>query len=195
MGIRLPMMIQDPSISQVDVGRLVEDWLKLDERHYLDGPVSERVAVVDLDPTTDALSPPVPFLSPAGRRTLGRYDVEKTDIASPRFIPVSVFATVFRTIYLYEDPRVLGRKITWAFDAPQLFVVPRAGWLANAYYERRSHSLQFFQFMADDQVIQTSLSRDIVAHETGHGLIDGIDPTSTTHLIRRRWRSTKGSPT
>ena len=46
MGIRLPMMIQDPSISQVDVGRLVEDWLKLDERHYLDGPVSERVAGV-----------------------------------------------------------------------------------------------------------------------------------------------------
>jgi len=176
MGIRLPMMIQDPSISQVDVGRLVEDWLKLDERHYLDGPVSERVAVVDLDPDTDALGPPVRFVPAAGRRTLGRYDVEKTDIASPNFIPVSVFATVFRTIYLYEDPRVLGRKITWAFDAPQLLVVPRAGWLANAYYERRSHSLQFFQFMADDQVIHTSLSRDIVAHETGHALIDGIDP-------------------
>jgi hypothetical protein len=71
---------------------------------------------------------------------------------------------------------VLGRRITWAFDAPQLLVVPRAGWLANAYYERRSHSLQFFQFEADDQVIQTSLSRDIVAHETAHALIDGIDP-------------------
>ena len=176
MGIRLPMMIQDPSISQVDVGRLVEDWLKLDERHYLDGPVSERVAVLDLDPNTDALAPPVPYLPPSGRRTLGRYDVEKFDVASPNFIPVSVFATVFRTIYLYEDPRVLGRKITWAFDAPQLLVVPRAGWLANAYYERRSHSLQFFQFEADDQLIQTSLSRDIVAHETGHALIDGIDP-------------------
>lgn len=176
MRIRLPMMIQDPSISQVDVGRLVEDWLKLDERHYLDGPVSERVAVVDLDPNTDALAAPVPYLPPAGRRTLGRYDVEKTDIASPDFIPVSVFATVFRTIYLYEDTRVLGRKVTWAFDAPQLLVVPRAGWLANAYYERRSHSLQFFQFEADDQLIQTSLSRDIVAHETGHALIDGIDP-------------------
>src|SRR5689334_8941554 len=170
------MMIQDPSISQLDIGRLVEDWLKLDERHYLDGPVSERVAVVDLDPSTDALAAPVPYLPPSGRRTLGRYDVEKTDIASPGFIPVSVFATVFRTIYLYEDRRVLGRKITWAFGAPQLLVVPRAGWLANAYYERRSHSLQFFQFQADDQLIQTSLSRDIVAHETGHALIDGIDP-------------------
>src|ERR1044072_2155807 len=146
MGIRLPMMLQDPRISQLDVGHLVEDWLKLDERHYLDGPVSERVAVVDLDPTTDALAAPVPYLPPSGRRTLGRYDVEKSDIASPAFIPVSVFATVFRTIYLYEDRRVLGRKITWAFDAPQLLVVPRAGWLAHAHYEPRTQHPQAFHF-------------------------------------------------
>jgi hypothetical protein len=170
------MMIQDPSIARLDIGRLVEDWTMLDEAHYLDGPVSERVAVIDLDPNTEAIASPARYLPPSGNRSLGRYDVAKTDIASPFFIPVSAFATVFRTIYLYEQRQVLGRKIRWAFDAPQLLVVPRAGWLANAYYERRSHSLQFFQFEADDQVIQTSLSRDIVAHETGHALIDGIDP-------------------
>ena len=177
MRIRLPMMIQDPSVSQIRVGQpLVEDWTMLDEDHYLDGPVSSRVAIVDLDPNTDALEPGPAYLPPMGNRTFGHYDVAKNDIASPHFIPVSVFATVFRTIYLFEAPKVLGRKIRWAFDAPQLLVVPRAGWLANAYYERRSHSLQFFSFMAGDQVIHTGLSRDIVAHETAHALIDGIDP-------------------
>ena len=87
-----------------------------------------------------------------------------------------MFATVYRTMYLFEQPDTLGRKIRWAFDAPQLLVVPRAGWLANAYYERASHSLQFFSFVADDKTIHTSLSRDIVAHETAHALIDGIVP-------------------
>ena len=79
-------------------------------------------------------------------------------------------------MYMYEEQDTLGRRVAWGFDAPQLLVVPRAGWWANAYYERRSHSLQFFSFRAGNKLIHTSLSRDIVAHETAHALIDGIDP-------------------
>ena len=48
--------------------------------------------------------------------------------------------------------------------------------MENAFYERSSHSLQFFSMQADDRTIHTSLSRDIVAHETAHALIDGIVP-------------------
>ena len=48
--------------------------------------------------------------------------------------------------------------------------------MENAYYERDSHSLQFFSFEVDGKTVHTSLSRDIVAHETAHALIDGIDP-------------------
>src|SRR5262249_13458337 len=68
---------------------------------------------------------------------------------------------------------------TWAFNAPQLLVVPRAGNWANAYYERESHSLQFFFFpSARDPglTVYTALSHDIVAHETGHAIFDGIAP-------------------
>ena len=43
MRVRAPLMIQDPEISQMEVGRLVEDWTKIDEDHYLDGPVT-RIA-------------------------------------------------------------------------------------------------------------------------------------------------------
>ncbi len=176
MKARVPMMIQDPEISKLEVGRLVEDWTGLDEDHYLDGPVTPRVAVVDLNPNTEELEPGADYLPPAGRRTLGAYRVDRDDIGSLHFIQVSVFATVLRTMYLFEEPGVMGRRVSWGFAAPQLLVVPRAGWWANAYYERRSHSLQFFSFRAGGRLIHTSLSRDIVAHETAHALIDGVDP-------------------
>ncbi|HUW08315.1 MAG TPA: hypothetical protein VM537_01235, partial [Anaerolineae bacterium] len=73
---------------------------------------------------------------------------------------------------------VLGRRLRWAFDAPQLLVVPRAGEWANAYYERETHSLQFFFFAATHGrgMVYTSLSRDIVSHETAHAILDGIAP-------------------
>jgi hypothetical protein len=168
-------MIQDPAIATTDTGLLVEDWTEIEEDHYLDGPVTPRLAVVDLDPTTEQNVPGARFQPPEGDRTLGRYDVDEADIYSPTFIQVSVFATILRVVYMFEEPDTLGRKITWGFDAPQLLVVPRAGWWENAYYERLSHSLQFFSFQAGDQIVHTALSRDIVAHETAHALIDGID--------------------
>jgi hypothetical protein len=176
MRVRVPLMIQDPEIAHLTTDRLVEDWLGLAEGHYLDGPVTERVAVIDLDPTTEALEPGAVFEPPAGSRTFGRYRVDKRNVTSPGFIAVSVFGTVLRTMYLYEEPDALGRKVAWAFGAPQLLVVPRAGWWANAYYERRSRSLQFFSFHAGGRLVHTSLSRDIVAHETAHALLDGIAP-------------------
>jgi hypothetical protein len=174
--VRLPLMIQDPDIAATTTGRLVEDWTKADEDHWLDGPVTPRVAVLDLDPTTEALAPGVPFEPPGGRRRYGRYRVDPDAVDSPAFIATSVFGTVLRTMYMYEEPDTLGRRVAWGFDGPQLLVVPRAGWLQNAYYERRSRSLQFFSFHAHGKLIHTSLSRDIVAHETAHALIDGIDP-------------------
>jgi hypothetical protein len=176
MRVRVPLMIQDPEIAHLPTGRLVEDWLGLAEPHYLDGPVTERVAVVDLDPTTEALEPGAVFEPPSGSRTFGRYRVDRKTVTAPHFIQVSVFGTVLRTMYMYEERDALGRKVEWAFGGPQLLVVPRAGWWANAYYERRSRSLQFFSFRAHGRLVHTSLSRDIVAHETAHALIDGIAP-------------------
>jgi hypothetical protein len=176
MRVRLPLMIQDPALAELAVGRPVEDWLRLEEDHFLDGPITPRVAVVDLDPNDESLVPGAVFQPPNGNRTLGRYDVDRDDMESVPFIQVSVFATVYRTMHLYERKGTLGRKVRWGFDGPQLLVVPRAGWLANAFYERRSRSLQFYSFVAGDRVVHTSLSRDIVAHETAHAVIDGIDP-------------------
>jgi hypothetical protein len=178
MKVRVPLMIMDPAGSQLGIDRLVEDWTGIEEDHYLDGPVTPRVAVVDLDPDTERNVPGATFRPPAGDRKLGAYAVDRKDFYSPNFIQVNAFGSVLRTMYMFEEPDTLGRKVDWGFDAPQLLVVPRAGWWANAFYERRSHSLQFFSFRpeggAGDRVVHTSLSRDIVAHETAHSLIDGI---------------------
>jgi hypothetical protein len=92
---------------------------------------------------------------------------------------VSVFGAVHKAIGMFEEPDALGRPVDWAFDAPQLLVVPRAGQTANAYYECESHSLQFFYFTdptGADRWIYTSDSQDVVAHETAHGLLDGSLP-------------------
>ncbi|HEY3421140.1 MAG TPA: hypothetical protein VGK23_11370 [Methanomassiliicoccales archaeon] len=80
---------------------------------------------------------------------------------------------------MFEEEDNLGRPLTWAFGAPQLLVIPRAGEMANAYYERISHSLQFFHFpnqFLKGKTVYTGLSRDIVAHETAHAILDGIAP-------------------
>ena len=146
MNVQAPMMIQDPAIADLKIGRLVETWEGIHEDHYLDGPVTPRVAVIDLDPNTEANVTPAEYLPPEGRRKLGAYRADRTKIYSENFIQVSVFATVLRTLYMYEEPDTLGRRVAWGFDAPQLLVVPRAGWWENAYYERKSHSLQFFSF-------------------------------------------------
>jgi hypothetical protein len=42
---------------------------------FLDGPVCRRVAVLDFDPSTGALSPPVPFLPPSPRRKISSYSI------------------------------------------------------------------------------------------------------------------------
>ena len=150
---------------------------------YLDGPVSRRVAVVDIDAESGQLHPGARFIAPLDLpgKTKGGYQVANVNDHRARdFQQVSAFSTVLATMRLFEEPDVLGRKLRWAFDGEQLLIVPRAGVLANAYYERRSRSLQFFEFdgLFNDQQerVYTCLSPDIVAHETAHAILDGIAP-------------------
>ncbi len=184
MEVRVPVMIQDPLASQAGDLALTEPLTLKRESHFLDGPVSERVAVLDLDPETGLCRPGVPFRPPQDGKP-GTYPLRlptPDDLVGPggnEFRAVNVFATVLRTMYMFEEPDTLGRRLTWAFNAPQLFLVPHAGEWPNAYYERQSHSIQFFYFRADKPpypTIYTSLSHDIIAHEAAHAILDGIAP-------------------
>lgn len=150
---------------------------------FFDGPVCSRVAILDFDPDTGALLPGVPVHLHKHATREWRYGSGKeptgADLETPEFIATSVFGTVHRTIAKFEESDVLGRPIRWAFDGPQLLVVPRAGEWENAFYERESRSLQFFCFpdrSDPTRRIHTALSADIVAHETTHAILDGIAP-------------------
>jgi hypothetical protein len=178
--VRVPLMVQDPTTARIKEMPPVEGFDIDQEDFFLDGPVARRVAVLDFDPVTGVLVPGVRFLPPAPDRVLGKYDVaDEDDIHARDFNQVSVFASVIKTMYMFEENDTLGRALSWAFDGPQLLVVPRAGEWANAYYERESRSLQFFYFPSardPGEVIYTSLSLDIVAHEAAHAILDGIAP-------------------
>jgi hypothetical protein len=147
----------------------------------LDGPVSRRLAVVDIDPVSGLVAPGARFVPPKRSQKYATFDTNDRQA----MMQVSVFTTVMRVIDLFESEEALGRRLTWAFPGEQLLIVPRAGEWANAFYDRDSRSLQFFYFTPDAdtdkpvaarRVIYTALSPDIVSHEAGHAVLDAIAP-------------------
>lgn len=201
MRISIPRLVQDRLYlfrsnapggdSDVLLARPTGNTKINDSGPFLDGPVSPRIAIVDIDADTGALRPGSTFKPGVGRFD-GAYllddalmdpDVEPLVLEDTHFVQQSVFATVYHTLQFFED--LLGRRINWAFPGQQLLVVPRAGRMENAFYERESRSLQFFEFQivskpqrkpARTRLVYTALSHDIVAHETAHAILDGIAP-------------------
>src|SRR5688572_187745 len=138
MKVKLPIIIDDPYSSKTQGLPLLENVLTAEEEFFLYGPITRRVAVLDFDPQTGALVPGCEYTAPDHKR-VGAYQVSNLqDIYSPSFIQANVFSTILQTMYMFEERDALGRKIKWAFDGPQLLVVPRAGEWANAFYERDS---------------------------------------------------------
>jgi hypothetical protein len=183
MDVHLPILVQDRITAARKGIKAFESFRSTSETILLDGPVSERVAILDFD-QKGKLVDGARFHPPTASKKQGFYDVDGAagtqSIASRSLNQVTVFAAILKTMQMFESKDALGRRLRWAFDAPQLLVVPRAGSWANAFYERDTHSLQFFYFenphLAGDMVY-TSLSLDIVAHETGHAILDGIVPS------------------
>lgn len=181
MKVRVPVIVKDPVVTEYKDVEPTET-ITIEADAFLDGPVSPRVAVLDFEPGVGALATPARYLRPGGRAKIGSYEIARPvafgEPVDPVTAAVSVFGAVHKTIAMFEEEDALGRQVEWAFDAPQLLVVPRSGQMANAYYERESHSLQFFFFdpPGGGPRIFTSSSQDIVAHETTHALLDGIAP-------------------
>jgi hypothetical protein len=162
---------------------LALDW----EPGMMDGPTSSRITVVDFDADQRKLSAPAHWDEEARCFTLAHWDEakgvvvpDKTPVAkqpdSAQFRQVNAWAIVEFALSFFEDPAVLGRKIPWAFGANRLIVVPHAGFAQNAYYDRNTGTLQFYYCGTAEDPVYTCLSHDIIAHETGHAILDGIRP-------------------
>lgn len=95
---------------------------------------------------------------------------------SPKFDQVNSFVCSYKTLDMHQG--YLGEKVDWAFGGDQLEVKAHAGEGANAYYARWQESINFFYFKSEglDKTVQTSQSVDVVSHETGHAVLDGMKP-------------------
>ena len=202
MGLmmKIPVFVQDPLVAMQNptLGvQLIE--VRLDTS-LGDGPTSARIAVVDYNADTQKLLDPVKWLekhgwfyTPTGEplpdsphdltneKDLLKYEAEYKDfiqnaLKNPYFHQVNVWTIVQRVLEFYEDSQALGRPVPWGFDGNRLLVIPHAGYGENAYYDQSTKSLQFFYFGDEAKPGYTCLSHDIIAHESGHAILDGIRP-------------------
>jgi hypothetical protein len=147
-----------------------------------DGPASDRVAVRTLP--GGAARREARLLPPRGRRGVREYDLDEAlldpDVMDPRrfeddvFVRLNVFAGVHATLAFLEG--LLGRRVRWAFARRRLEVLPWAGEGRNAFYERETGSIRFLEYAAGGRRLLLALSRDIVAHETAHAVLDAVAP-------------------
>jgi hypothetical protein len=188
LGLRVPFDVyfQDPLVAEHNAALAFDDNCYIPwEPNIGDGPTSARLVVVDYDAHTETVAPPArwdagtnKFLDPSGKV------LDKRNADGPQFRQQHVWAITQRALDFFESAFALGRRIPWGFDGNRLILVPHAGIGQNAYYDRESHSLQFYYFdTPNDGRVYTCLSTDIVNHEFGHAVLDGIRPYFNEAII------------
>jgi len=159
-GSRFVIWKQDPSVGEL--GRR----LVLVPSLVVNGPRDPRIDTNLVGTTPVTRSAAGDFIFPA--------DTPEADCAH-------TFAVVRETLTMYERLRG-GIAIAWAWNiggnTDPVTAYPRAGVTANAFYSRSQKALKFFYFTPPGagQPLYTCRSLDIVAHETGHAVLDGLKP-------------------
>ena len=182
LGLVIPMdtYLQDPHVARndplfgfVDETNSFVRW----EPGLADGPTSARFAVVDYNGDTGNVAPMATwdadqecFNDPDGNR------LDRSNAEPLQFHQTNVWAVLQRALEFFEGGWGLGRPIPFGFDGNRLIVVPHAGYGRNAFYDRNSKSLQFYYFDHEGKRVFTCLSTDIINHEFGHAVLDGIRP-------------------
>lgn len=97
------------------------------------------------------------------------------EVGTPEFQQANTFVAANRTLDMFE--KAVGHKIPWAFEG-ELKIHPHYGEGFNAFYLRQDHSLNFFDGLdvKSGKTIHGSESLDVISHETGHAVLDGLRP-------------------
>jgi hypothetical protein len=102
------------------------------------------------------------------------------DENDPRFDSANCFFIANHTLGMAET--YAGGRIDWSFQdslGHPMLIKPHAGKdTQNAYYNPQSGSLNFFSYLDEKtgERQRTGMSRDIIAHETGHAILDALRP-------------------
>lgn len=159
-GSRVLIWKQDPSVGAL--GRRLTYIPGL----VLNGPRDARV------------NTQLPGTTPVARNVNGDFIFGAT---TPEADCAHTFAVVWQTLKMYERANG-GTKIPWAWNTggntDVITVYPRAGVTPNAYYSRGQKALKFFYFTPSgaSSPVYTCRSLDIVSHEAGHAILDGLKP-------------------
>jgi hypothetical protein len=159
-GHRIKIYKQDPSVADPGVRAVFVPTV------VLNGPADTRI-VTELPPVT-----------PVARNITGDFDFTP---GTPEFDSAHTFAVVRETLSMYERHNS-GNPIPYAWNTAgntdRITVFPRASVGANAFYSRTAKALKFLFFtpQGTQHEVFTCRSLDIVAHETGHAVLDGLKP-------------------
>lgn len=178
LGLQMPFDVyfQDPLVAEEDPDLAFDEAILDWEPGLADGPTSARFAVVDYNGDTDTLAPPARWDPKRLAFVLEDRVLDRGATESLQYHQLHVWAVLQRALRFFEEPFGLGRPVPWGFDGNRLIVVPHAGYGRNAFYDRRSKSLQFYYFDRAGRRTHTCLSTDIVHHEMAHAVLDGVRP-------------------
>jgi hypothetical protein len=162
VGPRVLMWKQDPSVSEIGVRKV-----------FLPKPVSIGPADARIKVMVNGM-PPIP------PNALG--DFIQAPL-SQEFDSVHTFAVVRQTLTMYQRALATGSAaatVPWQWNTPTIAdpiqVFPRHSNMQNAFYSRNGRLLAFGFFPQAGATVFTCRSLDIVAHETGHAVLDGLKP-------------------
>jgi hypothetical protein len=164
-GARVLMWKQDPSVLDMGTRKAFLPGV------VLAGPRDARIASGD------------PGISPVEPNAFGDF-VTMPD--TPQFDAVHTFAVVRQTLTMYQrslSSAGAEMPLPWqwnsSIDTAPLHIFPYGlPNVMNAFYSRSQNCLKFGDFVPSGQKerVFTCRSFDIVAHETGHAVLDGLKP-------------------
>jgi hypothetical protein len=189
---RLRIYAFDPSLdTRMDTAVINRATVKVPWETVSPGPVGEYLELIDFDPASRCFYAPIDLSHPY---LLAEDGMEPSE-GSPQFHQQMVYAVAMTTINHFE--KALGRAALWAPQitkgkdgkeeetyVPRLRIYPHALRVANAYYSPPKKALLCGYYPAvatrpgqhmPRGIVFTCLSHDIVAHETTHALLDGMN--------------------
>jgi Fungalysin metallopeptidase (M36) len=131
---------------------------------------------VDVLPMREVKARPERGAGTAGITVAGNAPEGRFDLGEPGFVAWQARQAAILAIEAWEEVR--GAPLaSWAQESANpasLMLVPDAGEDLNAYYDRES--LSFFHKTKGRKTWWSGASTDVVAHETGHGILDALRP-------------------
>ena len=165
-GSRVLIYKQDPSVSEIGVRKAF-----LPHRPA-SGPRDARIRIQGVPAvSSNSLGDFVVVPDPSNATVMEAFDA------------VHTFAVVRQTLTLVQ--RALGAAaVPWQWNTggnvDPIDVHPHAGVTMNAFYSRSNKCLKFFYFTPPGSptppLTYTCRSLDIVSHEAGHAILDGLKP-------------------